>query len=294
MASKNVSDTYTYIVGDIHGCYEELLKLEEDIRTHAKLNKKNYHIVSVGDLIDRGSQSLEVVTHFRLGTEKGTHSAVAGNHEASFFETLEFSAPNIFESLVDSLGGTSYPCYVLNLKQRFKKSDAERIMSFDDYIERMRESWLTQGGKETLHSFGCVNAEEPSSWRIPIEDTLYLFQLPLIWENESVVVTHALATQSECNYARSLQSTGQFDPLSDAHMQNVEGLTWRRRPPFEAADSKRLHISGHTPTQNPAELKKIRSLQIDTGCVYGNKLTAFCENTNEFLTTTAGLSRSTQ
>ena len=59
-----MKNSWHYVVGDIHGCYQEFLKLETKIFDHAKKNKKKPIIVSVGDIIDRGPCSKEVAEHF--------------------------------------------------------------------------------------------------------------------------------------------------------------------------------------------------------------------------------------
>ncbi|MFE4370929.1 metallophosphoesterase family protein [Streptomyces sp. NPDC056835] len=63
----------TIIIGDIHGCFDELLELldEVDIRPDDLL-------VSVGDLIDRGPAPGDVVRLFR---ERPNSVVVMGNHE---------------------------------------------------------------------------------------------------------------------------------------------------------------------------------------------------------------------
>ena len=59
-----------YIIGDVHGEYQTLLALVTKLPKDAKL-------IFVGDLIDRGLQSREVVKFVR---DNG-HRTVMGNHE---------------------------------------------------------------------------------------------------------------------------------------------------------------------------------------------------------------------
>lgn len=62
-----------YLVGDLHGCIEPLLRALEK----ANFNPNKDRLFSVGDLVDRGPQSAEV-----LGLlEKPWFYAVLGNHE---------------------------------------------------------------------------------------------------------------------------------------------------------------------------------------------------------------------
>jgi diadenosine tetraphosphatase ApaH/serine/threonine PP2A family protein phosphatase len=63
----------TIVVGDIHGCYDELVALLEK----AALSKGD-RVVSVGDLIVKGEKSREVLDLF---IEDERFSAVLGNHD---------------------------------------------------------------------------------------------------------------------------------------------------------------------------------------------------------------------
>src|SRR4051812_41106074 len=75
------------IIGDIHGCYKELLELldlvgatDEDI------------IVSVGDLVDRGPDSAAVLNFFRERCARGRAVVLMGNHERKHVRQV-FSYP---------------------------------------------------------------------------------------------------------------------------------------------------------------------------------------------------------
>lgn len=61
-----------YIIGDVHGCYKTLLALIDQFP-----NKQNSKIVFVGDLIDKGTNSCEVV-EFIINNK---YDCVMGNHE---------------------------------------------------------------------------------------------------------------------------------------------------------------------------------------------------------------------
>lgn len=63
----------TVIIGDIHGCFDELVELLEKI----ELTKDDL-LISVGDLVDRGPKSYQVVNFFR---ERPNSVAIMGNHE---------------------------------------------------------------------------------------------------------------------------------------------------------------------------------------------------------------------
>ena len=65
------------VIGDIHGCYFTLKKLYEEV----KERYPDIHIYSVGDLVDRGKFSYEVVEFIRKNRIKFT----AGNHDLMFY-----------------------------------------------------------------------------------------------------------------------------------------------------------------------------------------------------------------
>jgi len=63
----------TVIVGDIHGCYEELVQLLDVARV-----RDDDLLISVGDVVDRGPRPLEVIELFRA---RARSLVLMGNHE---------------------------------------------------------------------------------------------------------------------------------------------------------------------------------------------------------------------
>ena len=63
----------TLVIGDIHGCYEEMLALID----LAQLGPSD-QIISIGDLFDRGPNSPAVYRYFR---DRANNFAILGNHE---------------------------------------------------------------------------------------------------------------------------------------------------------------------------------------------------------------------
>lgn len=66
-----------YVVGDIHGCYDELIELYHRIDEHSN---GNFRMIFVGDYVDRGPKSKEVVSFIRKMQKRGD-VALMGNHE---------------------------------------------------------------------------------------------------------------------------------------------------------------------------------------------------------------------
>jgi len=267
------AQAWPYLIGDIHGCFEEYLELEALIYQHAAQQGAEALIVSVGDLIDRGPDSAGVVAHFLKGQLRGTHLAVLGNHEVMLLQILLHLAPWNFEP-----PGCSFPIWLCTLEELYAQGEGLAAeldwLSYRDIIPRL---WLSQGGTQMLQSYD-MDPEDPQSWRFSPVVMQYLVSLPLYWESDTGVVTHALAEPADLQLVRTAMS-GELS-LSQEHLQAVKAAThsllWSRDLPSARPDAQREHISGHTPIQQVRRWRLLRCTQIDTGCVYGRTLTAYC------------------
>lgn len=74
-------DGRDFIVGDLHGCYDEL----QNLLKHVKFDKSKDRLFSTGDLMDRGPKSLECVTLLA----QPWFYPVLGNHEDLILGKLE-------------------------------------------------------------------------------------------------------------------------------------------------------------------------------------------------------------
>lgn len=75
-----------YVIGDVHGCLDEMLNLISKIEEQ----DKNAQFVFVGDFVDRGPQVWEVIEWFMEHiTPEGKYQSVLGNHEEMVLEWFE-------------------------------------------------------------------------------------------------------------------------------------------------------------------------------------------------------------
>ena len=79
-----------YAVGDVHGCLESYVSLEEKILAHAHSFSGDKLALLMGDVIDRGPKSAQMLSHLcekpPLGIER---RMLLGNHEHMFLQFLE-------------------------------------------------------------------------------------------------------------------------------------------------------------------------------------------------------------
>ena len=231
-----------YVIGDVHGHYDMLVRLVDRLPQDAEL-------IFVGDLIDRGSQSAEVVKFVR----DGGYQCVMGNHE----------------QLMDSFGGS----FIEDIEQN------RHIYPYND--------WFDNGGIATLKSYGLIAIEEgkPVAALDAREklsqfksDLAWIRKLPLYLELDAVhasgrpvVVSHApVASVWKMRNSEAMRKT--FCDMA----------LWNRREPDE--DAKIFNIFGHTATPYGADVKP-HYVNVDTGCYmarsgYG-RLSAYCVESGE-------------
>jgi serine/threonine protein phosphatase 1 len=188
----------TYVIGDIHGCLQPLLRLLAKIAP-----RPGDELIFIGDYIDRGPQSREVVEHLLALPHRCVF--LLGNHE---------------QMLLDYLAGR------------------------DD-----GGLYLANGGLATRESYGGDLANIP-----PAHVTFFRSLRPM-YETPDYLFVHA-----------------GIRPLVPLDQQTVNDLVWIRHEfiQFIGRFPKPV-VFGHTPLRQ-ALLQPDR-IGVDTGCVYGGKLT---------------------
>ncbi|WP_227013978.1 metallophosphoesterase family protein [Paenibacillus psychroresistens] len=74
--------TRTLVVSDIHGCYAKWIDLLRKVEFKPKADR----LIILGDYVDRGLQSREVVDHIIRLVQDGEAIALRGNHDQRFME----------------------------------------------------------------------------------------------------------------------------------------------------------------------------------------------------------------
>jgi len=195
-----------FAIGDIHGCFDKLQALMDKI----DIDLGTDTLVFIGDYIDRGKHSFEVVQYLiELKNQYSNIIFLKGNHE---------------EMLEKYLSGFDKLMYLVNGGQQ----------ALDSY---MRNSRLTNGPQ------------------IPKEHIDFFNSLVPYYQTDDYIFVHA-----------GLQVKV---PLESQH---PEDLLWIRSK-FIKSDYNfgKQVVFGHTPMPEP--LVQPNKIGIDTGAVYGGKLT---------------------
>ena len=136
-----------FAIGDIHGCLDELTLLHKKILTHDKFDVKNDLIIYLGDYIDRGKNSKEVINQIlKLKNNKIKTVNLMGNHDEFMIDFLFNNKNNIENWLNFGLDQTlrSYGIEVVDfIKDGFG----------DDIIDNLRKSLLSKMNEEHIKFF---------------------------------------------------------------------------------------------------------------------------------------------
>ena len=76
------------IIGDVHGCDDELAVLLERLGYEDGRTPAGRHAVFLGDLVDRGPQCVEAARRVMAMVEAGAATCLLGNHEHQLLEHL--------------------------------------------------------------------------------------------------------------------------------------------------------------------------------------------------------------
>ena len=137
-----------YIIGDVHGCFNTLLELIKQFP-----NKEKSQICFVGDVIDRGLFSCDVVELIM----QNDYKMVMGNHErrllSNKFEFLNNKVPFDRSWFFGNGGEATYRSY-LGQSVEFKQRHVDFLESRPVYLEF--KDYKTQNGEHLVVSHSAV------------------------------------------------------------------------------------------------------------------------------------------
>ena len=205
----------TIIVGDIHGCFDELLALLDEIGFGADGDR----VVAVGDLIVKGEKNREVLDLFDSDRR---FSSVLGNHD---------------RAVLRSLRGEE-----VSLKESQRSCRAE------------------------------LDAEAPRYRR-------FLESLPLMIDLGTHLVVHAGVRPGFALAAQTIEDLTELRTLGPDRTSR-EGLPW-----YDVYSGEKTLLFGHWPALSVR--RGAHAIGLDTGCVYGHRLTGYVLESGEFISVSA-------
>lgn len=113
----------TFIIGDIHGCYDELMELTKAIDL-----KHEDRLISLGDIVDRGNKSKEVYEFFK---NRPNSLVLMGNHERKHLNGILSYAQEIVKVQL----GEQYPEFIEWLKTLNYYHETEEAIIIHAFFE---------------------------------------------------------------------------------------------------------------------------------------------------------------
>lgn len=146
-------------IGDIHGCIEELDELVAVARQRAS------HLVFLGDYVNRGAHSREVI-EFLIGLQQTvgiSTSFVMGNHDRAFLDAL---AEDRFDSFLRMGGASTVKSYVGVPRSDVLVQLRENVPATHVAFLRALETQVEVDNVVAMHDFPTTNANHTSGFRI--------------------------------------------------------------------------------------------------------------------------------
>ncbi|WP_058308126.1 bis(5'-nucleosyl)-tetraphosphatase PrpE [Gracilibacillus massiliensis] len=217
------------IIGDIHGCYQELMELVEKLGYQYQ-NDKIYHpdnrqLAFVGDLTDRGPKSLDVIRfvyHVVMELKLGFY--VPGNHCDKLYRYF--------------LGN--------NVKQQHG-------------LETTVEEYQQLSKPEQLEVKGMM---------MTLYENAPLYKV--VNELDTVIAHAGIPEKYIGRNDKKVKTFVLYGDITGGKLADGRPV---RRDWAQHYHGDKWIVYGHTPVLEPRFVN--RTVNIDTGCVFGNQLTAF-------------------
>ena len=216
------------IIGDIHGCYDELVELLKELGYKVSTqpdgdtiveSPQGRKVVFVGDFVDRGPKVTEVLRLVMRMQKTNAALCVPGNHDLKLVRALRGRNVNLTHGLAESLS-------------QLEKESVEFKTQIVEFLDGLVSHYVLDNGKLVVAHAGMKEELQGRASGRVREFALYG------------------------------ETTGETDEF---------GLPIRRNWADEYRGSATV-VYGHTPVVEPQWVN--RTINIDTGCVFGGKLTA--------------------
>jgi protein phosphatase len=154
------SDTGPFdIIGDVHGCYDELCELLDrlgygDDAEAGMRHPQGRRVIFLGDLVDRGSKIVETATLVRRMVQNGQALCVPGNHDMKLVRHLRGKAVQIRHGLAESIAQIE----ALPAGER-----AAWVKAYCEFADALVSHYMLDGGRLVVAHAGMKEAYQGRS-----------------------------------------------------------------------------------------------------------------------------------
>lgn len=251
----------TYVIGDVHGCVQELEKLVEKIAP-----KQTDALWFVGDLVGKGAHEWEVLT---LVQGLANAKVILGNHDLHFLAERLSSKPT--QAVTSGQRAVLEFICQQHLALWHEKTDSlcvhagiDRSWSVPQTLQYAREiESLLQGSKTRQNLFNTMYSNTANQWH---EDLVGVVRRQTI-----INILTRIRVVSKKEQQIDLKFSGGLDEVAEGYQPWYESINkW---------PCARI-VFGHWAALQ-GESKNLRACSIDGGLVYGGVLLAKCLESGE-------------
>lgn len=261
-----------YFIGDIQGCYDELDLLLKKI----KFNHQSDHLYLVGDLIGRGPQAVETL-NFLMSHQQSIHP-VLGNHDLHFLAISQgIKNSKVSDKYDKALSSPNLTKYIDYLRHQPLLIDLPHLNIIVSHAGISPQWNIMTAKKQAQRVEQHLSGPDYYSLLMAMYDNKIndwtACHSPL---QQAIFTINSLTRMRYCHLDGTLDFTTNCAPADNTNDNIISWFDCN----LSTLSGQRL-IFGHWAalmgTTNKANL-----LALDTGCLWGNWLTAWCAETNAF------------
>lgn len=268
----------TYAIGDLQGCYASLQTLLKKIR----YNPCKDFLWFCGDIINRGPNSLACLDFVKAAVGAGEAVMVLGNHDLHFLAVAEGIKPQAkSDTLSALLNSSQQKSYIRFLRQQplchydskldFLMVHAGLVPDWDkhDALAYAKQvETVLKNDRQYIEFLKNMYGNDPNQW-----------DESLVGYERLRFITNVFTRIRFCSEQGELNLTNK----SILGSQQDESLPWFQIPNRKSAKDK--IIFGHWAAlyEDWQDVKSNYLFPIDSGCVWGNALTALNLETYDYV-----------
>jgi len=259
-----------YVIGDVQGCYDELIELLRLI----KFNAKKDRVIFVGDLVNRGPKSLEVLKYIKqLGSSA---VVVLGNHDlyciAVAYKYINQSENDTISEVLSSPDKNELMEWLC--QQKFMHKSGKHVITHAG----LPHIWTLEQAKE-------LAKELESTLSDPSSRGDYLANLfgnkPNIWSSSLTGSDRLRCLTNYFTRMRICTNKGQMELSFKGHTSDIpQGYDAWFNYRNTNMDNNIIIIFGHWAALHGVT-NTAKAIAIDTGCSWGHTLSAYCLDTSK-------------
>jgi bis(5'-nucleosyl)-tetraphosphatase (symmetrical) len=251
-----------YVIGDVQGCFTQLQQLLQLIDFRSDCDQLWF----CGDLIARGPESLATLRWLRA--QEANVIAVLGNHDLNFLASLfgygKISKADQLDALVQADDRWQLADWLLQLPLIYQPPTEPLLLVHAGIAPH----WTITEATHAAAAACDAMQQQPSEFF-----RLMYGNQPVRWLDAATTTEQHRFTVNSCTRMRYCFADGSLELQEKGEISVNPDLVpwfqfWHNRPHPQILFGHWAALNGNCPVQGIEAL--------DTGCVWGNSLTAYC------------------